>query len=113
MPKESVTPVTKDTDWLDDPTRPEWEQVRNYGVAETDGCTGVKDFYVDCCYLHDRAYRTGRGFDGEPISRREADARLRRCIQSRSRFGRLSPMSWWRWSAVRLFGGFLGYGEKK
>lgn len=75
-----------------------------------DGCTGVPEFHRDCCLEHDIAYRTG--FDpraafksGEwlaPITRAEADARFRKCNQERSLMGRFSPMSWWRWAAVRL-----------
>jgi hypothetical protein len=69
-----------------------------------DGCTGVIDFYVDCCNHHDFMYRTGNNIRGIPVSRKEADAEFRRCMQSRSRLGICNPMSWWRWIGVRLFG---------
>lgn len=83
-----------------------WERVR-LKAAElgADGCSGVPDFYKDCCDEHDIHYRTKHTLDGQPISRPEADVRFRECIQSRSGFGRLSPLSWWRWLGVRIFGG--------
>lgn len=74
-------------------------------AIQTDGCTGVADFYLCACILHDYWYRTGVDLDGvTPITRAEADRRFRRIIQQRSVFGRLSPMSWWRWAGVRLLG---------
>jgi len=73
-------------------------------VLESDGCTGVPDWYLPACHEHDIAYRTGMDPLGRLISRAEADRRLRDAIQARSPFGRLSPMSWWRWAAVRAFG---------
>ena len=78
----------------------------------SDGCTGVKDFHKDCCLLHDIFYRTGVDLAGNPVSRAEADATLRDCIRSRSRFGRFSPMAAVRWAGVRMFGRFLNYGPK-
>lgn len=95
------------------PTSPdEWDQVRELArVEKSDGCTGVADFYVDCCYLHDHFYRVGEHWKvgGGPVTRAEADKALRQCIQSRSKFGRFSPMSWIRWAGVRL-GRFVGFG---
>lgn len=83
-----------------------WQRVRLIAKGlGSDGCTGVGEFYRDCCLEHDIHYRTGCRIDGTPISRAEADARFRECIQARSPWGKLSPMSWWRWAAVRLFGG--------
>ena len=96
----------------DDATPPDpsdtefWETVRRLALeAGSNGCTGVPDFFLDCCYLHDIFYRTGHDLAGRPISRDEADRRFRLCIQTRSVFGVLSPMSYWRWLGVRLFGG--------
>ena len=68
-----------------------------------DGCSGVPDFYLDACLEHDIHYRTHAWVNGDPIFNSEADTRLRRVIQSRSLFGVLSPMSWWRWAGVSLF----------
>lgn len=80
-----------------------WKLVRKRAFElGTDGCTGVVDIYVDCCYEHDIHWRTGRTLDGDPISAKEMNARFRWCIQSRSRFGRWSPMSWVRWMGVTV-----------
>jgi len=93
-------------------TEEEWAIVhRNATEQQSDGCTDVPEFYHACCELHDTFYRTGRSWrDGEPVTRREADAALRDCIRGCSRFGFWSPMALWRWVAVRLFGGLRGYG---
>ena len=75
----------------------------------SDGCSGVPDFHLDGCYEHDIAYRTGKDLYGNQITRAEADRRFRIYIQKHSllakfRLGFFSPMSWWRWAGVRLFG---------
>ena len=77
---------------------------------ESDGCSGVPDFYLDCCYEHDIAYRTGCDVYGNPITRAEADRWFRISIQNHSilakvKLGFLSPVSWWRWAGVRILGG--------
>lgn len=77
---------------------------------KSDGCSGVPDLYVECCWEHDLAYRTGHTLTCEPITRVEADAEFRRCIQARSRLRRFSPVSWVRWVGVRVFGRWAGYG---
>lgn len=83
-----------------------WERVRSIAAAlGSDGCSGVPDFHLDACLEHDIHYRTGKTIYGTPLTRAQADARFRRCIQQRSIFGRFSPMAWWRWAGVRLFGG--------
>ena len=76
----------------------------------SDGCSGVPDFHLDGCFEHDIAYRTGCDVYGNPITRAEADRRFRIYIQKHSplaklKLGFFSPMSWWRWAGVRLFGG--------
>jgi len=96
-------------DWeLRDPPResaPYWQTVRRVAAElEADGCTGVPDFYLLACLEHDIHYRTHRTLDGLRINRRQADMRLRRVIQTLSSLGRMSPMSWWRWAALRLIG---------
>jgi hypothetical protein len=70
----------------------------------SDGCTGVTQFYIICCWEHDIYYRTGQDLDEKPLTRTEADRRFRACIQKRSKFGKLSPMALWRWAGVRVFG---------
>ena len=93
--KKSVPPV-EDTYWL---------QIRvRASKLKSDGCSGVPDFYLDGCLEHDIHYRTHKWLDDEPIFKSEADERFRRVIQARSPFGRISPMSWWRWFAVKTFG---------
>lgn len=79
------------------------------GIAETrkfDGCTGVPDFYLLACIEHDFHYRGHKTFYGDPITQSDADKRFRLVVQSLSVFGVLSPMSWWRWAALRLIGSF-------
>lgn len=82
-----------------------WRRIRDWAVAAgSDGCTKVADFYVDCCFEHDLHYILGRTLTGESLSKTDADRLFRLCIQERSPFGVFSPMSWWRWLGVRLFG---------
>ena len=82
-----------------------WGRVRLIArQLKSDGCTGVPEFYRDACLLHDLLYRSGCDLDGKPITRKEADAAMKQVIQDRSKLGRFSPLSWWRYGAVRLFG---------
>ena len=82
-----------------------WQQVREHAaLLKSDGCSYVTEAYSQCCLEHDCHYRTGQRLDGTPITRREADARFRECMQLRSRFGKASPMAWWRWAGVRVLG---------
>lgn len=89
-----------------------WVRVRQRAAElGTDGCTAALDVHLDCCLEHDIAYFTGRDVDGNPVTKAEADAAFRRCLQSKSRWGRFSPMSWWRWAAVAWInrdGGYWG-----
>ena len=81
-----------------------------WAKTQSDGCTNVPDFHLDCCWAHDYAYQTGldpyQHFKGfvVPVSKAKTDSTFRRCIQRESVFGCLSPMSWWRWGGVRLGG---------
>lgn len=84
-------------------TRQDLSRIASY--IDSDGCTMVLDIYLRCCVIHDWYYDTHLNFDGTPIARRQADEIFRLCMQRKSVFGRFSPMSWWRWTAVRLFGG--------
>ena len=80
-----------------------WKKVAHKAIdLESDGCTGVPDFYIECCYEHDIHYRTHKTLEGQDITRAEADKQLRECIQSKSKLGIFNPMSWWRWLGVRL-----------
>ncbi len=82
-----------------------WKRVRAKAKElRSDGCSGVSDLYLDACYEHDIAYRTGHTVDGEPRTRAQADEDFRRTIQDLSPLGAASPLSWVRWAGVRLFG---------
>lgn len=82
-----------------------WELVRLMAERlNSDGCSGVPEFYHDCCLEHDIHYRTHFTLLNQPISRSEADRLFRKCMQQRSSFGVWSPMAWWRWIGVRMFG---------
>lgn len=80
-----------------------WALLARWAAVFSDGCTGVKDYYIRACHEHDYHCLEGRTLFYDPITRREADARFRHVIQMLSPLGRLSPMSWWRWAGVRLF----------
>jgi hypothetical protein len=80
---------------------------------DSDGCSGVPDFYRDACLEHDIHYRTGRTLSGVPLTRAKADAIFRKRIQQMSVLGVLSPVALWRWAGVRLFGGSSWQGAKE
>ena len=83
-----------------------WRRVRiRAKKLGADGCSGVPEFYRDCCLEHDIAYRTHKTVDDVSIDRKTADRAIRECIQSKSVFGRFSPMSHWRYAALRVFPG--------
>lgn len=69
----------------------------------TDGCSGVPDFYLNCCIIHDWWYRTHRNLDGTPITKKEADEGLKQCIRAHSILGGHSLIARvWYWG-VRKF----------
>lgn len=83
-----------------------WTRVRDKAAQlGSDGCSNATGAFADCCLEHDILYRTGMTLDGDPISRRDADARFKACMRRHSRLGWFSPMALIRWSAVRMFGG--------
>ena len=91
-----------------------WRAVQAWAAIHSDGCTGVKDLYVKACWEHDFHYSVGMTFPWpppeapwRPIPKAEADARFRQVMQWESRLGRFSPLSWIRWSGVRLFGRYF------
>lgn len=98
-----------------------WNFIRSEAtLIDTDGCSRVSGFQVDCCFEHDLgyyyaadprdAYRLYRLGDHDywqhasPITREDVDSRFRKCHQTRSKFGQWSPMAFWRWLGVRRFG---------
>lgn len=62
-----------------------------------DYCTHAPDlnFGTTCCKQHDLDYE-----DSSPLSRAEADARLRKCISDKGYI----VLPWIYWIAVRIFG---------
>lgn len=82
------------------------EDICDIGIfIASDGCTGVPDFFPDCCIIHDWIYATHRDFYGIPRTQKFADNVLKLCIQKRSWFGKWSPMAAWRYKFLRTFGG--------
>lgn len=79
----------------------EFDLKRIESFVDSDGCTGVPDFYHWGCVLHDWCYRTHIDFAGSDITKDQADLLLRDYIRSKSLFGRFSPMAWWRWRGVK------------
>ena len=100
--RETTVPVLK----VGEPLTAEYVMHLDKAIS-SDGCTGVSDFYRDCCVIHDLAYRGGIDPWGQPITRHQANINFRQCIQSRSTLGRFSPMSWIRWAGVEVFGRFF------
>lgn len=94
---------------MQDPLVRDWDRIRQRAQAlGSDGCTVVTELYRDCCLLHDILYKTGVDPDtGLPVTRAQADRIFRQCMTSRSRFGSLNPVAWWRYLGVRLFGRFF------
>jgi hypothetical protein len=72
----------------------------------SDGCSGVKDWYIEACWEHDFHYRYAQTIYREPISFEEANSRFRESIQMRSKLGRFNPISWFRWYGVKTLGSF-------
>ncbi len=88
-----------------DPKRLSKADITNIKLyIDSDGCTGVPDFYKEECIKHDFYYRTHHNFAGKLISREEADKLFLLGIQAKSKFKKYSPMAFWRYIGVRLFG---------
>jgi hypothetical protein len=87
----------------------DWDAIRAQAQAMgSDGCTVVTEAFQDCCYLHDLCWRHGVDpTTGQPITYDEANVLFRHCIQSKSRLGRFSPVSWIRYFGVQWFGRFF------
>lgn len=99
-----------------------WDWVKSEAIdIKSDGCSDVPDFHLKCCLEHDLSYWYAKcpksAFNSylldeddiwlraKSLKQSDADARFRRCIQQDSIFGRFSPMSWWRFFALKIFGG--------
>ncbi len=89
-----------------------WRAVkRRAAEIDSDGCTFVNRLYGRrqspsylCCLQHDVEYFDGETVEGDPVTRRQADQRFRRCVQEWSTLGRWSPLAWARWLGVRAGG---------
>lgn len=80
-----------------------WRRVRQRAFElGSDGCTGVSELFKESCLEHDIHWRTGATIDGHTITTAQANTRFRLVIQSRSRFGVFSPISWIRYLGVSL-----------
>lgn len=77
-----------------------WRLIGRWALGNSDGCTGVPDFYVEACWEHDYHFRYGMTLFGDPITFTEANDRLRQAIQMRSRLRWFSPLSWTRYLGV-------------
>lgn len=73
-------------------------------AINSDGCTGVPDFYLIVCLRHDVHYSTGKTIGGDPITRDWADRHFRSGIRHLSILHKWSPMAAWRYAAVRKMG---------
>lgn len=99
-----------------DPLYFQW--LAEWAGVHSDGCTKIPDIHVHCCWQHDYCYQLGmdprEAFRGNitPISRREADALFRQCMECEDPLGRFSPLAWWRWAGVRVFGRFFVHKPK-
>jgi|TARA_Y100000034_G_scaffold135929_1_gene209845 hypothetical protein len=71
---------------------------------DSDGCTGVPDWFLYSCKEHDCHFRTHKTMEGKRITFEEANYCMRRRIQQGSIFGTWSPISWIRWMGVNLLG---------
>ena len=98
MTKADLDAWLKATAW----DREYWSRVRDRALEiNSDGCSGVPDWFVWTCYEHDVHYALHEMLSGLVIDFRTANYVLRVRIQQGSAFGRASPMSWWRWAGVK------------
>lgn len=94
-----------------------WEWVRSEAaLIDSDGCSKVSGWHVECCWEHDLAFQYGR--DPRDAYRRyrhgaldpwrrarlitfeESNRRFRNCHVPRTKLGWLNPAVWWRWRGV-------------
>ena len=104
LPNYELLAFTRELSTLDwqQLTQADFDKIDRF--IESDGCTGVPDFYRNGCVIHDWWYRTHRNLDATPISEKQADVGLKEYIISRSPLGRFSLISWWYYRGVRMFG---------
>jgi hypothetical protein len=88
---------------------------RAWKYLKGDGCTAVPDLtYSKCCRAHDADYRYAVNEEGEPLTRAEADKRLRECMMKTGKtpvIGRFL-LPWVFWLGVRAGGGGIWNGHR-
>lgn len=89
-----------------------WKALAGWAEKNSDGCTGVKDIYIEACSEHDFHYRYATTLLGEPITFQEANTRFRQVIQMSSKLRWFSPISWIRYAGVSLFGRSIWDGHR-
>src|SRR3990167_900111 len=78
-----------------------WKLIEQWAHEyQSDGCTGVPDFYVEACWEHDYHHRYAVTLFGDPITFHETNTRFRQARQSRSKLRLFSIVSWERYLAV-------------
>jgi len=77
-----------------------WDLIEQWAKMQSDGCTGVPDFYVQACWEHDYHHKYGCTLFGDPITFEETNTRFRQVIQMHSMLRWFSPLSWTRWIGV-------------
>ena len=91
-----------------------WDRIRAAArFIKGDHCTGVVDWFRDCCDRHDVEYYYAADIDGNKLTRAEADLRMRECIQARSGFKRWSIIAWDRWIGCRIGGWFFWWKHRR
>lgn len=82
-----------------------WSIVREWAeTSGSDGCTHALELRVSACHEHDYHCVYHETMYGARITSAQAAWRFRQVLAWQSSVGVFSPMSWWRWAAVRLFG---------
>lgn len=81
-----------------------WKAVADWAKDNSDGCTGVPDYYIEACWEHDFHYKYAQTLYGDPITLEEANSRIRKAIQMRSKVRWFSPLSWIRYLGVSILG---------
>ena len=107
-----------------------WDWIESVGaLIKTDGCSKVTGAFRKQCRAHDLAYfhardpvdayrrcvagDAGYWMNALPITKGEADAALRRGMQSDSPVGFFSPLAAIRWLGLKLAGGKAWNGHRE
>ena len=86
---------------------PYWKDIRLWAKElKSDGCSFATEAFKEACLEHDCHWWTGETLWGTAVSIQAANDRFRAVMRSRSRFGKYSPMAFWRWAAVSVRGVF-------